>query len=190
MKRIGMAVAPFLVLGCVAQDDARLKKVAEIDSLKDSVASLEREVKALESSGLALQEQVEEHNSAIFDPASSRGYHRLDTTTGMFLLSIQSVAPYLDGYRVTCNFGNPSSATFKGFKLRAKWGPRSPMRQNDHKMTYSQWQAALQEKELSLTETLRAGWWNPVSFVLSPAKPDEFGYLELSMETGEVSLLK
>jgi hypothetical protein len=55
-------------------------------------------------------------------------------------------------------------------------------------MTYLQWQTSLQEKEISITNILQPSSWNQVSFVLSPAKPDEFGHLELSMETSEVSL--
>jgi hypothetical protein len=100
-------------------------------------------------------------------------------------VSIQNVTPYVDGFRVTCNFGNPSSATFNGFKLKAKWGPRLP---KDKNMTIAQWEAANREKELSLTNILQAGSWNPVSFVLSPAKPEEFGRLALSMDTDNVSL--
>jgi len=48
----------------------------------------------------------------------------------------------------------------------------------------------LRQKELSLTEVLRPGSWNRLSFILAPAKPEEFGYLELSMETNNISLGK
>ncbi|SRR6266545_2552923 len=194
VKKLGMIVTQFLLLGCVAQDDARLKKVAELDT---SLASLQLQVKAAEDriqslqvDVWTLQAQAEPYKSATFDPGSPRGYGRIDTTGGTFLVSIQNVTPYLDGFRVSCNFGNPSSATFHGFKLKAKWGPRSPLGQKDAKITHVQWQAALREKELSLTETLQAASWNPLSFVLSPAKADEFGYLELSMETDNLSLRK
>jgi hypothetical protein len=178
-------VAQFFFLGCVAQDDARLKKVAEIDSLKVSVASLEQRVKAAEEQGALLQGQVftlqlqtEPYKTAAFDPASPPEYHRIDTTGGTFLVSVRSVTPYLDGFRVTCNFGNPSSATFHGFKLKAKWGPRFDVVQAK-KMTYEQWQTAMREKEISLTETLQPGSWNPRSFVLSPAKAEEIDTISL-----------
>jgi hypothetical protein len=104
----------------------------------------------------------------------------------MFLVTVKNVAPYVDGFRITCNFGNPSSATFAGFKLTAKWGPRQDVSKKDFK--FSQWRASLREKELSLTDSLLPGSWNPVTFVLAPARADEFGYLELSITTDNIRL--
>ena len=70
--------------------------------------------------------------------------------------------------------------------LKLKWGPRrdSSAKGFDERS----WRASLQEKELAMRETLRPGAWNPVSFALAPADIDTFGYLELSMETDDVSL--
>jgi hypothetical protein len=92
----------------------------------------------------------------------------------------------VDGFRVTCNFGNPSSATFNGFKLKAKWGARLDAKAKGFE--WKAWQESHREKEISLTNPLVSGSWNKVSFVVSPAKAEEFGFLELSMETNTVSL--
>jgi hypothetical protein len=105
---------------------------------------------------------------------------------GTFLVSIKNVTPFVDGFRVTCYFGNPTSAAFRGFELHAKWGPR---RNSDRKgFKWDEWFASLRETDLTLTDTLSPGAWNPVTFALSPAKADEFGYLELSMTTDQISL--
>ena len=188
----GVLVALFCLYGCVAQSDARLKKVAELDaslaSLQVQVKAAEEQIQSLQNDVYTLQGLAVRYSTASFDPASPAQYQRIDTDGGTFLVSILSVTPYVDGFRVTCNFGNPSSATYKGFKLTAKWGPRRDLVQKEKTMTYGQWQATLREKEISLTETLQPASWNPRSFVLSPAKADEFGYLELSMETNSITL--
>jgi len=182
-----------LLLGCVGQNDPRLKKVAELETslaaLQLQVKVAEEQIQSLQGDVWTLQVQTEPYKTATFDPGKLGGYGRIDTTGGPFLVSIQNVTPYVDGFRVTCNFGNPSSATFNGFKLKAKWGPRMSV-VTEKKMTFAQWQAAFHEEELSLTQSLQPASWNRVSFVLSPAKAEEFGHLELSMETDNVSLRK
>jgi len=179
--------------GCQPPADPTVtKKLAEIDELQKSLSSLTDRLDAVDTRLSGAEFRVgsleQSYFTATFDPASAKGYSRIDTTTGTFLVSIQNVAPYVDGFKVTCNFGNPSSATYAGFKLKAKWGARFDAKAKG--VTYDQWQSTLHEKEITLMEQLRAGAWNPVSFVVSPAKADEFGYLELSMTTDHVSLTK
>lgn len=162
------------------------------------IAALEARLKTLEDAGeknaaalrelkldLNLHESLtsDPYKTAIFDPADPGGYSRLDSDGGTFLVSLVNADRYLDGYRVTMHFGNPSSATYAGFKLKAKWGARY-----EKGGDYSAWSAALREKSLDLTTDLDAGSWNKVSFVLSPAKPEEFGHLELSITTNTVRL--
>ena len=71
-------------------------------------------------------------------------------------------------------------------QAEGEMGPRRDFKVKG--FNFSKWQAGLQEKEISLTDSLRPGAWNPVTFVLTPAKSDQFGYLELSMTTDTVSL--
>jgi hypothetical protein len=186
--RFAALFVAILTCGCTASKDPRLAKVdaleKDVSELKETVASLQTAISAAEVNTDLLRASLNPYDTAVFDPANSHGYSRLDTTGGTFLVSIKNVQPYVDGFRVTCNFGNPSSATFAGFKLKTKWGPRRDFK----KMKVGEWEAQLREKELALTDTLRAGSWNPISFVLSPAKPEEFGYLELSVETNTISL--
>lgn len=192
MKRALFVTVQMFALACVSQSDPRLKKVEELDkaitALSNEVKDAQSTIGTLQTDVTLLQLGAEPYKSATFDPGNPGGYQRIDTTGGTFLVSFQNAVPYVDGFKVTCNFGNPSSGTFNGFKLKAKWGPRFDRK--DKSLNYAQWQASLREKELSLTDSLKAASWNPVSFVLSPAKPDAFGYLELSMDTDNVSLRK
>lgn len=186
-----------IVAGCARKEDAAVEAAEgaklKVDALNVTIGTLEREIGELQTNVIALQGQVgvlemnqQSYAVADFDPVNSKGYWRVDSNTGTFLLSIKNIAPYVDGFKVTCNFGNPSAVTYNGFTLKAKWGPR--FEPKSKKMTYTQWQASLQEKEFKMTESLRAGSWNPVSFVVSPATADSFGYLELSLQTDQLSL--
>lgn len=190
MNKLIFLAAPFFFVGCVAQNDPRLKKLDELGttftSLQTQLERIQSQIESLQNDVLALQSSVAPYETATFDPGNPGGYQRIDTTSGVFLVSVKNVTPYVDGFRVTCNVGNPSSATFSGFKVKAKWGPRRDFKSKG--FNFAQWQALLREKELSLTESLRPGAWNPVTFVLSPAKADEFGYLELSLTTDLISL--
>jgi len=191
-----VVIASSLLVGCVAQNDPRLRKPEEVAA---QVIALEAQIKALQSQVQSLEDDVlglqlglqvasERYTAAIFDPSDPGGYQRIDTRGGTFLVSLQNVTPYVDGFRVTCNFGNPSSVTFNGFTLKVKWGPRFDFKVTGMKL--AEWQASLREREVSLTSSLQGGYWNRVSFVVSPAKAEEFGYLELSMKTDSVSLRK
>lgn len=179
-----------ILAGCVPQNDPRLRKVAELEAsvtaLQGQLTAAEERLSSVEADVSVLQASGDPYKAAAFDPGTPGPYQRLDTTSGTFLVSVQNVTPYLDGFRVTCDFGNPSSATFNGFKLKAKWGPRLDLK--NKKMTLRQWTEALREKDISLTASLRPASWNRLSFVVSPASAEEFGYLELSMETNSVSL--
>lgn len=190
MKRALVITLALSLVGCVAPNDPRLQKVDEtaksVESLQAKVDDLGGQLETLQTDVLVLQGGVNPYESAVFDPSSPGGYSRVDSSGGSFLVSVKNVAPYVDGFRITCHFGNPSSATFTGFKIKAKWGPRRDFKAKG--FNFSEWQASLREKELSLTESLRPGAWNPVTFVLAPAKADEFGYLELSITTDRISL--
>jgi outer membrane murein-binding lipoprotein Lpp len=190
MKGVAVIAVALGLSGCVAQNDSRLQKADEtakvVESLKSKLDELGAQILTLQTDVLVLQGGVNPYETAEFDPSSPGGYSRIDTIGGTFLVSIKNVAPYVDGFRITCNFGNPSSVTFKGFKLKAKWGPRRDFKVKG--FSFSKWRTSLREKELSLTDSLQPGAWNPVTFVLAPAKADEFGYLELSINTDTISL--
>ena len=178
------------LIGCVAENDARLKKVSELEA---SVAAMsvqlnaaENRVVALETDLAGLRLEAAPTKTVTFDPANDKGYQRLDSTVGPFLVSFHGATPYLDGLRIACRLGNPTSVRFDGVKLKVKWGPRLDL--TDKSTKYADWLNSLHEKEVSLSENLLPGSWNRVSFVLSPAKQESFGYLELSVETDTISL--
>ena len=124
--------------------------------------------------------------------AVTHEYQSIDTNSGRFLIECDNVQPYLDGQKLQLRVGNPNLATYRGFKLKAKWGPRTPKWDSadalQNASRWDEWKRSLREKEIESTADLKPGVWNTVEIVLAPAKPDELGYIELSMTTDKIIL--
>src|SRR5205823_1719781 len=118
----------------------------------------------------------EEHDTAVFTPASS-GYSRIDAPSGTFLVAVTEFKPYANGYRVSLDVGNPSAARYKGAKLNVKWGKPFDPKAN---VTYENWEKSLRQADTTIQE-LRPATWNRVSVVLSPAVAEDTGYVQVSM---------
>jgi len=159
---------------------------SQIDQLSQKVAELEKRVNTLEGSvalnKALLSEKQDKADSVVLDP-SSREFLRLDSETSTFMIALTDASPYLNGYRIKMNVGNPSDAKFSDAKLKVTWG--RAIKASD---SYSVWLASLHEKEVTLTEDLLPGAWNPVSVDLIPCAPNELGYLVVSLETPSVLL--
>jgi hypothetical protein len=186
MKKRFLLVLSFVQLCCVSCDQSadttnseRVKKLeTEQVQLKAKVDKLDSEMMGLH---MALDSVKNQNSSAVFDP-SSKGYQRVDTSSGSFLVSLKDIQPYADGYRLKLSIGNPSSAEYSGFSLTAKW------HKSFEKMTSEDWQKEQPEKTFTYTEKLFPGSWNTVSLILSPAQKEELGYIEISMSTDQVML--
>jgi hypothetical protein len=178
-----IGIGLFLVLGCENRNgdksmmEAMKKDISDLQAMQKDISDLDSRVAMLEIS-------KDPYNTAFLDP-SEKGYQRLDSNCGIFLVSVQEVKPYLDGCKITFHIGNPSSVLYPGFRLKLRWGKR-----HEKGEKFSDWVNQLQEKEQKFTEELKPGWWNKVVVTVSPAKPDQLGYLELSMKTDMVKLLQ
>lgn len=164
----------------------------QIDELKAEIASLRSQLQKSEAEVVGLQFRVSTlesaHQSVVLDLASP-SYQRLDTDTGMFLISVANVTPYLDGYKISLNIGNPSFAQYNGFKLKAKWNHTYSWDKYTAE-SYSKWDKATREKETSFTDSLNGGTWNKVDLILPATAADELGYFVVSMETNTIVLYR
>jgi Protein of unknown function (DUF3251) len=202
LTRIGVMglVAAVLVGALSSQSQKPQTQVAptqasqkQIDELKSQVALLQTRLKASETASSELGTRVfklemaqNAHDSVVLD-LTSRKFERLDTDTGMFLVSVEDASPYLDGYRVTLSIGNPSSATYRGFVLHAKWNSSYDWAKYEE-ASFQKWQKAERTKDDSFTEFLEPGKWNKVDLLLPSTSGTQLGYFLLSMETNSLSL--
>ncbi len=160
----------------------------EIEDLRKETSALQKSVGDL-NARLFKAEINQNANQSAFLDLTSHSYQRIDTSTGSFLVSVRDATPYLDGYRVVLDIGNPSFATYTRFKLKVKWN-RSYDWAKYSDVSYQAWNGALHEKEASFTDALKPGTWNKVELLLPTTKGDELGYFLLSMETDMISLYK
>ena len=186
MKRryIVLSLIPLFCGACDQPVDST--KQEHLKNLEHEVTDLKTRVDKLDGETTRLQSELDaekaRYSSVIFDP-SSKGYQRLNTTSGSFLVSLKDVQPYADGYNLKLAIGNLSSAEYSGFILTAKWN------KSFDKFTPEDWGKLQKEKTFNYTEKLLSGSWNTVSLILSPAQKEELGYIEISMATDQVMLI-
>lgn len=157
------------------------------------IASLAQEVRALKTQLAKLQTRVttdeyslwqkQDADTSILLHTDSQGYQLLNGGEGNFLILVKSVTPYLTGYKITINVGNPMDAKFSDATFSLDWGPAYVKGSS-----LSEWFKNLKTKKKEATTPLYAGTWTPVTFILTPATAKDLGYLYLTMSTSEVGL--
>lgn len=208
MRRLFCVVAILAVTGFwYSASYAQAPRNESSTALAQRVATLESRVQALQKTVIDLQTRLQTFEGSIsgYDnrlwaielarleyqeisrDLSSRQYQRLDTKIGSLLVSVESAEPYLDGYKVRLNIGNPSYVTYTGFKLKVKWAKKYDSSKFSY-ASWSEWSKSIREKEIPFTEKLEPGTWNEVELILSPASADQLGYVRLSIETNQVGL--
>jgi len=135
------------------------------------------------------------HNDAYVD-VNSKSFSTAKSEEGTFLVSCQGVEPYLEGYKVHLQIGNPTMLTVDNAKLTIEWGisevasakSDSAKGINDPTAWVSNWKKSLHQTTTTLNESLRPGFWNDVEVIVSPAKADELAHFKVSMQTDSVRL--
>jgi hypothetical protein len=177
--------------GCGSADDLEKAK-AQVDVLKQRVDTLEK-AQASTAGDVALikfERFIEKSDSGSFDVAA-RGYAKVEHNNGFFLLALKDVQPKGDGQALTFHFGNPFASEYAGVKFKAKWGPRVARNLKGAEWTKarSEAEAQMQEMEITLTDRIAAGSWNPITFTIAPAPADKTGVIEIrEMKTDSLSL--
>lgn len=184
---IALGMGPLFLWGCenYRENKSNMEQVKNrVEEVQKSLERIEQTISEIETRVATLEFSKDPYESAVFYP-SSKGYQRIDTNCGYFLVSLNEIKPYADGCKVILHVGNPSMVTYSGFILKAKWGKRFEKGEK-----FIDWVNSLKEKEEKFTQELSPGRWNKIELIVSPAKPEQVSYLKVSMETDVVSLLK
>lgn len=177
--RVSLLLLTIGLIATLTTAQRRPNKAAEASN----VAALEERIKSLEERVIDLERQLREGNSVELN-TTGQSYRQVKSSNGWFLVRVVKTEPYLNGYKVTFAIGNTSTARFGGFDLSVQWGTAEP----PYSDKWSAWYHSLQSKDEHFPSDLFAGRWNEVEMILTPAKPNELGYLRLSMKTDVVSL--
>jgi len=90
------------------------------------------------------------------------------TRMGPVTVSAQSVAPYMDGFKITLRFGNLTSATLTGASVQLGWGTNG-------------------KKRVQIAQDFRAGAFTDVEVIVSPASAKDISEIVVTPEfTGVV----
>jgi hypothetical protein len=127
--------------------------------------------------------EKQDADSGIMLHTDSQGFQVLNAGPGDFLVSVKSVKPYLTGFKITINVGNPMDAKFSDADLKLQWGQA-----HVQGTSFANWYSKLQTKDKNLTSPLYPGTWTPVTFIVTPATPRDLGYLYLTMSVQQVQL--
>jgi TolA-binding protein len=169
----------------------------ELAQLRGRIAALEQQLSDLNAKfkkldatvsvqGATLTLKQNKHSEIHIDP-SDHNYQRLDFDSGLFLVSLKDIQPYLNGYKVALEIGNPSGATYRGAKFKCTWSKPYNWEQFSD-ASYQAWLASVHSTVIDVTTVLEPVTWNQVELTLIPATVEELSNLSLSIDTNTLSL--
>ena len=157
---------------------------ANFEEYKKSVeTSLENYSKNLYAS---LEERLQDlDDDVVVLSLVSKGYKKIETNSGVFLISIQDVKRIDNGYRLVMHIGNPNFASYQGITLRFRWGEKWV---SGTARSYIDWRQSLMGAEYNFDGKLDQGTWTQVNVDISPATTKVLEHIECSIEVESVQL--
>ncbi|MCS4236658.1 DUF3251 domain-containing protein [Stenotrophomonas sp. BIGb0135] len=167
--------------GCLsgAGDSAEIE--AKLSEAERRITELEGQSKSFETR-LASQLQRERDGKAYLDPSGDGGYGVVHTELGILLVSMSSVSPKADGAEIVLKIGNLSAATFAGAEAEIGYNVRfdgSP-----------DWADKTRTIKTKIANPIRAASWNKMSTSLPGLRPDQLGFLSVTVTPNEVRLVE
>lgn len=178
LGRLAVAVLGLGLTSCGQTDLSR-------ETSNQAAASLRAEIRGLNERANRLENEVKElrekagHKPAYIDPAAADGYASFPTALGPLVVSLTAVEPIADGAKVHMLIGNPHAVTILGLNLDVGYGPRT---------TDSEWDVAMQRRDVKIVTTLLPGSWTKVDYSLPGITPDKLGFLIITGTTDRLSL--
>jgi len=165
--------------GCNKGNDAAMRALERrIESLEEARKTATSLTDFLRRKVVAL-EVDSPPKSASFTP-SDPAYQRIVAESGPeFLVSLQDVTAYANGFKVKFNFGNPAAADFENVTVELRWGRAHPGADAKEE-ALTQWADSFKTGTQTITKRLRGGSWNPVELNLTPATPDQIEDIQIT----------
>ena len=99
-------------------------------------------------------------------------FQKLNTNVGHFFISPEKAIPYLDGYKVVIQIGNPFNCIFCDPEFYISW--MMPYENSKEKgLTPTEWSNTKKEKEVSILARIEPGKWNNIELILTPCTLEE-----------------
>jgi hypothetical protein len=110
-------------------------------------------------------------NTAIVDCADP-GYAHVLTDVGVLLFRCEKAEPYLDGFRLHLQIGNPLVITLSGLKVNSFWSADS----------------GVDSSAVNVTNQFYPGRWNPVKVNIGPIRAEQLRQLWLRLDVNQVRM--
>jgi hypothetical protein len=160
--------ASLLLVGCDLTTNTAFEK--KLEAANTQIASLQKDL-AEQKQKLEFDEFIKTFDNIAYLTPGNSGYSSIKFDLGTLTVQLADVKPYANGSKVTLKFGNTLSASINGLKATIDWGKvnekGSPINES------------AKSKEVTFTETLRAGSWTPTSVVLDGLPPNELGFVRV-----------
>lgn len=164
----------WLVIGVVlisafVNGQTSTKSYANDSSQEEKIKSLENKVSYLEKTSSQLLNIIPSEN-AYFTPAS-KGFLPISYNGFTFLVKLENLTPYANGYKAKFKIYNPYVAYFDNVHYLVRWGEGYDFTGRN---------------QIDSTEKLLPGTWNYITIVLSPATAKETGTIGFSLSFSAV----
>lgn len=154
----------------------------KVQKLEESIVYMEETQRKLNQKTNELELKIDQYQSVNLDE-SDKGYQRLETESGFFLVKIRGNQPYLDGYKLYLEILNPNAVSYTGARVSVKWGRTY----DATRQRYSAWVASVREKTTQLPTALTPGAKMPVEVMLPRTTQEELGFMSVSMQVEGVT---
>jgi hypothetical protein len=185
----GNSAKPFTYIASLENDSGQGKlHVQDLSQPGTSLTAMATEIFSFDSVKNQTNWEIplKSADAALID-VNSKAFSTAKSSEGTFLVSCQGAEPYLEGYKVHLEVGNPTTLMVNNPTITIQWGPAfSPS--NTDKNAFTDWQKSLRQTTTTLGESLKPGFWNDVDVIVSPAKANELAYFKVSIQTDSVSL--
>src|SRR5436190_14517820 len=152
-----------------------------LSPLENAVLELRVQVAALETD--FRRSKALSHPLEVTLDFSEKSFGSIYTSVGQLFIGTVDAQPYLDGYKLALNIGNPTTAQFEGITLHVTWGPKDLKGETPEERA-----ASYKSTTVRVNEPLLPGKWNRVEINAVPAKPEAVRNVHVMVEVISVVL--
>jgi hypothetical protein len=162
----------------VAQSKRIEELAASIKKIEQQLGIFAETDDKLSQKAYELELKVDQFQTIALDE-SGKGYQRLETENGFFLVKLRQSTPFQDGFKLALEILNPNAVVFTGAIINLKWGPEL----DERKETYQAWSKKLRQTEVKINNPVGAGSRTNIEVFLPRTTRQELENLIVTMKT-------
>lgn len=137
--------------------------------LDASLEGIENRVSKLETKVAALPTIIKDSDRTAYLGPSSTGFTTARGDFASYLITLEDMAPYGNGYKIILGIANASAIPIKNLKLKIRWNRKFDSKKDD----YLEWEKLFKETESTVLDFINPGVKAKSVIVLSPCEKAE-----------------